>query len=111
MLLRLGWCIVIPMTDDVKIIGYAISDNFVSVDDQINDALLWMEREEPAWYLRIIQDFPEAVDIRWDGSWMDTEAMRVDGEWPMWLMDAIEMTGKVYWSDGEPYATLEVPVA
>lgn len=96
------------MANDMKIIGYSISSSGFSHDLQVEDALNWMEAEEPAWYLRLVSDFPEIASIQWDGSWFDTEAMGVDGEWSSWLTDALEMTGFVYWEDGEPYATLEV---
>lgn len=54
------------------------------------------------------RDTPCGRGIVWDGSWFDVAAMGVDVEWPSWVADACENTGRVSWEDGEPYGDVMV---
>ena len=77
-----------------------VSNNHFSVDQQIADAvdaLTTKEREE------FDKEFPEWRDLKWAGSWVDTEAMGVDSEWSSWVADWIEENTGIYWEDGEPW--------
>ena len=80
-----------------------ISSNHYSVDQQVQDALDFLDLQYPHYLEEILRDFPEIQNIEWDGSWFDTEAMGVDIEWSSWLIDAIEATGVIIWEEGEPY--------
>lgn len=91
------------MRDDVVI---PLSSNAFSVDLQTDDALAFLEAGYPKVYQTLSEQFPEIVDIQWEGSWFDTEAMGVDQEWGSWLVDAIEESGVVFWEEGEPYGRL-----
>lgn len=51
-----------------------------------------------------MRSFPEMAYPKWEGSWLNTEAMGVDVEYGSWLVDAIEATGVVMWEEGEPWA-------
>ena len=82
----------------------AISSNHYSVDQQVKDALDFLQTETPKVYDALVSDFPEVTNIRYSGSWFDTEAMGVDLEWSSWLIDRIESTGLVIWEEGEPWA-------
>lgn len=82
--------------------SHTISDNHLSVDQQVYDALEYLRVFHVDAYVAIRRQFPETIIF--DGSWFDTDAMRVDSEWNCWLADAIEDTGIVYWEDGEPWS-------
>ena len=71
---------------------------------QTADAMNFLETEAPAQFLAILAEFPEWNQRVWSGSWLDTDAMGVDPEWPMWLVDAIEEHGTLWWEEGEPWA-------
>ena len=77
-----------------------ISSNGFSHDQQVQDAMDWLELNHPDAYTKIVDQFPETPVM--SGSWLDTEAMQVDAEWSSWLTDAIEETGLVVWEEGEP---------
>lgn len=81
----------------------AISNNHSSHDQQIADVMAFLALRHPAVFTAILTLFPEWIGVQWDGSWVDTDKMGVDPEWAMWLTDAIEETGLVQWSDGEPW--------
>lgn len=83
-----------------------LSHNGFSVDLQAEDALYYIASEYPEVYNDIKQGFPEIENIKWDGSWIDTESMGVDPDWPCWLIDAIENTGLVWWEESEPWAAV-----
>lgn len=82
----------------------AISSNGFSHDMQAVDAMDWLKLNAPDAFHAVTAQFPEYLDAEFDGSWFDTDAMRVDVEWSSWLVDAIEDTGYIYWEDGEPWA-------
>lgn len=99
------------MTNDMQIIGYGISRNYYTLGMQLVDALKWLENEEPAWYLRLVQDLTPIRRIKLTGlSDIDYAGTGVFPHWQFVLKEAIEMTGKIYWSEGQPYATMTVPV-
>lgn len=81
-----------------------ISSNGFSHDTQVKDALDYLEHNHNGVWEDLVKQFPEALNITWDGSWFDTEAMGVDEEYSSWLCDAIEETGLVEWDEGEPYS-------
>lgn len=82
----------------------AISSNHFSVDQQVQDALDYLQTVAPKAYDDVVSDFPEVGNISYSGSWFDTDAMGVDVEWSMWLIDRIEATDLVIWEEGEPWA-------
>jgi len=82
----------------------AISSNHYSVDQQVQDALDYLQTTAPNAYDDVVSDFPEVGKISYSGSWFDTEAMGVDVEWSMWLIERIEATDLVIWEEGEPWA-------
>lgn len=86
---------------------YTISNNHLSVDQQVSDALQWMRLNHPEQFSEIRKEFPE--NFKWSpyDNHFDTEAMGVDIEWGSWLADAIEATGLVTWVEGEPFACEE----
>ena len=86
--------------DPAEIGCIAVSGNGFSVDQQIFDALMNVKHET---FLDIISKFPEITDVQWSGSWVDWEAMGVDQEWSMWLLEEIEQSSDIQWIDGEPY--------
>ena len=92
------------MTDDEVMDNYgAISSNGFSVHQQMVDAMSWLENNWPEDYAKIITEYPEYERLIWEGSWLDTEAMGVNEDWPNWLIDAIEATDHVRWIEGEPW--------
>lgn len=80
----------------------ALSSNGYSLDQQAADALTWLRLHYPLHAESVDNDFPPD-DAIWSGSWLDTEAMKVDSEYGSWLVDAIEATGVVCWEEGEPW--------
>jgi hypothetical protein len=84
-----------------------LSNNHLSHDQQVADAMAYLALTHPQHFASIVADFPEWANVQFDGSWINTTAMGVDPEWPMWLTDAIEQTGRVRWDDGEPWAVKE----
>jgi len=86
--------------DPAEIGIIAVSNNGFSVDQQIFDALVNVENKT---FLNIVKKFPEINHMQWSGSWLDCEAMRVDEEWSMWLLEEIEQSSDIQWIDGEPY--------
>ena len=86
---------------------FPISGNHCSHEMQVDDALVYLRSEHYVEYMCLFKRYPEIGYIAWQEgeSWFDTDAMGVDVEWSSWLTDAIEDTGLVIWSDGEPYAT------
>jgi hypothetical protein len=88
----------------------SISSGHYSTDIQAMDALRYLWLAHPPAAAQIMRDFPEMGDPKWEGSWLDTDAMGVDVEYGSWLVDAIEATGHVYWEEGEPW-TADTPRA
>jgi hypothetical protein len=82
----------------------AISSNHYSHDQQVQDALDYLQTNHLPQYEALVADFPEVTNIRYVGSWFDVEGMQVDPEWSSWVADAIETTGLVIWEEGEPWA-------
>ena len=88
-----------------------IGSNHDSVDGQISDALSHLEAFHPAAYREVLEQFPEIAEIVMGdhSTWWDTEAMGVDGEFPSWVLDAIQQTwkdgAKVMWEDSEPWCS------
>lgn len=80
-----------------------VSFNGFSTDLQIQDALEFIEFEYPDVWQQIGDEFPEIMELQFDGSWMNTDSMDVDPEWPNWLADRLEDTGLVFWEEGEPW--------
>ena len=74
--------------DPAEIGTMAVSSNGFSVDQQIFDA---------------VKKFPEITNVQWSGSSVDWEAMYVDQEWSMWLLEEIEQSSDIQWIEGEPY--------
>lgn len=81
-----------------------LSDTSRPHDHQLFDAMSWLEEAHPDTYLMLLTQFPEWLNLRWSGGWLDTVAMGVNDEWPWWLTEAVEATGLVTWADGEPWA-------
>lgn len=79
----------------------AISNNHFSLDQQIDDAVSWINggTSEAAFH----REFPEWNSLIWSGSWVDTEESEVDVEYMAWVADWIERNTPVYWEDGEPW--------
>jgi hypothetical protein len=86
--------------DGPEIGTMAVSSNGFSVDQQIFDALVNLEHET---FLDIVKKFPEITNVQWSGSSVDWEAMYVDQEWSMWLLEEIEQSSDIQWIEGEPY--------
>lgn len=84
----------------------ALSDNHFSHDQQLDDAMRYVQQNHPEQYATLLAEFPEWEHRTFQryGSWLDTDAMGVDDEWSSWLTDALENTGLIIWEDGEPYA-------
>ena len=97
------------MSDEARHMS-TISSNGYSHDQQVHDALAYLEHNHEDVYLKLLREFPEASPSRliWEGSWFNTERMGVDVEWSSWLCDAIENTGLVTWEDGEPWSVHSV---
>lgn len=87
---------------------HPISNNGFSVDDQIIDAMSWLEDNHPEAHAEILVKFPEfdraVATITGTSSWIDPEEAGVDPEFMSWVADAIEGTGFVRWNEGEPWA-------
>lgn len=90
---------------------FTISGGHFSVDTQAMDALRWLGSNAPKAHAAVMSEFSEMGDPKWEGSWLDTDAMGVDVEYGSWLVDAIEATGAVYWEEGEPWAVDPPPDA
>ena len=86
--------------DPVEIGSISVSSNSFSVDQQIFDALTNLKHET---FLDIVKKFPEITNVQWSGSSIDWEAMGVDQEWSMWLLEEIEQSSDIQWIDGEPF--------
>lgn len=86
----------------------SISSGHYSHDQQVLDAMNYLENYQGEAHMEITKKFPEWINRKWNGAWIDTEAMNVDHEWSSWLTDAIENTGFVTWIDGEPYAQFDL---
>ena len=84
--------------------GPSISSGHYSHDTQVSDAMSFLETHHPEAFAEVLAKFPEWPDRKWEGSWLDTDAMGVDVEWSSWLCDAIENTGLVSWWEGEPWS-------
>lgn len=80
---------------------HTISSNAHSFHQQVSDALEYLRLNHANAYCQIRRAFHET--LQWSGSWLDTDAMGVDAEWPQWLADEIETTELVEWCDGEPF--------
>lgn len=90
--------------DDVAGEAVPLSDTNRPHDHQLFDAMCWLEEAHPDEYLMLLTQFPEWLNLRWSGGWLDTAEMRVHDEWPWWLTEAVEATGLVAWVNGEPWA-------
>jgi hypothetical protein len=86
---------------------HTISSNHFSVDQQMNDALDYLRVFHTDVFCEIRKHFPDT--FKWEGSWLDTDAMGVDQEYSSWLIDAIEATDLIYWEEGEPWAVKPDP--
>jgi hypothetical protein len=109
--------VIVPSGDDATTRAYcaacevtigweetAVSSGHFSHDQQLADAMTYLQDCWPGDYAAVLAAFPEWERVQWSGSWVDTDAMGVDPEWSSWLTDAVEETGRVWWSDGEPWA-------
>jgi len=81
---------------------HTISSGSFSHDTQVSDAMDYLQLNHVESYTLIKRLYPET--FKWDGAWLDTEAMDVDQDFSSWVADAIENTGHIEWEDGEPYA-------
>lgn len=84
----------------------AISSNHFSHDTQMADAISFLEHNLPDLHTQLLDQFPEAADILWEGSWVDTEQMNLDPEWSSWVVDWIEDNAPIMWEDGEPWTCM-----
>jgi hypothetical protein len=82
---------------------HTISSNQFSHDTQVQDALDYLRISHPGEYCEVVREFPD--NLIFEGASVDTEAMGVDCEYVSWLTDRIESTGRVYWVEGEPFAS------
>lgn len=82
-----------------------ISSNHLSHDQQLADVVTYMSvsPERAHDYAQFLREFPDWSNLKWSGSWIDTEATGVDVEWPMWATDWIEQNTPIYWEDGKPW--------
>lgn len=88
----------------------SLSSNHKSVDDQLQDAVSYLEHNQPEQYAAFLIAFPEWPNRTFgDGhsSWFDTEKMGVDPEWGSWAVDWIEGNTDILWEDGEPWIRKE----
>ena len=87
----------------------SLSSGHFSHDQQIADAVDWLRHNARPVYETMLAHFPEWERVEWEeyGSWLDTEAMGVDGEWSSWLCDWIENNTPIYWEEGEPWVGRE----
>lgn len=95
------------MTTDTTNHSEPISSDHYSHDQQVMDALSYLESFYPADYVAVVQALPELESVQWAGSWFDVEAMNVDPEFSSWAADAIEETGRVFWEEGEPWRVVD----
>lgn len=82
----------------------SISSNGFSTDDQLKDAVSYLEHNDPENYARFLAEFPQWEKLTWDGAWLDAEASKVDPDYTSWCIDWIEQNTSVVWEDGEPFA-------
>ena len=90
----------------IRLHRVTISSNGFSHDRQVSDALDWLAHYDVEAWNAIVVPNSELRDIKWSGSWWDTEAMGVDDEMSSWIADELENTGFIVWEDGEPYGIL-----
>ena len=85
----------------------SLSSGHFSHDQQVADAVSWLEHNAGPVYSAMLREFPEWGRVEWEGSWFDTETMGVDQEWSSWLCDWIENNTPIYWEEGEPWVGRE----
>lgn len=96
-----SWTRQIDQLQKDRSMAHTISSNSFHHDDQVVDALEFLETEHPSAYVAICNEFTEQVVT---GRWFDDDLPDYDAELGGWLCDAIEESGHVIWFNGEPYA-------
>ncbi len=82
----------------------SISSNHHSFDIQISDAMKVFRAMADAFDVNLFHsDFPEYDNLKWAGSWVNTEVSDVDPEYMHWVADWLESHTPIYWEDGEPW--------